>query len=274
MKKLHSDLACESSRISDGMIGGRASSRTIGGVKITDIRITKPDSSLKAGRYITLEGDPSGHALPALLRRALQQLLPPGGVILAAGLGNPDITRDSLGALVVRRLVPQRGAHYSLAAIETDVAARTGIETVSLVRAAAREIGVACVIAVDSLSCSSPQRLCSTVQLSTAGIIPGSGADITPGETPIKSNSPHSNGHTRTAEFDTPALNRRIPRKELSRRTVGVPVIALGVPTALSVEDITLNPAHRGLLAAPADEDVQIKLWSYAVADAVNSIIR
>lgn len=171
----HSDLACESSRLA-GISGGRTVTRTIGGVRITDIRIPEQERRIRPGRYITLEGDPSRNALPALLRRALEQILPTGGTILAAGLGNPDITRDSLGALAIRRLVPQRGSRYSLAAIETDVAARTGIETVSLVRAAAREIDAACVIAVDSLCCTSPERLCRTVQLSTAGITPGSGS--------------------------------------------------------------------------------------------------
>lgn len=237
-----SDLACESSRLISGVSGSRTLSRTIGGVKITDIRIPDSGGRLRPGRYITLEGDPSGNALPALLQRALMQLLPPTGMILAAGLGNPDITRDSLGALTIRRLVPRKGSRYSLAAVETDVAARTGIETLSLVRAAAREINAACVIAADSLSCSSAARLCRTVQLSTAGITPGSGTTA--------------------------------PRRELSQRTVGVPVIALGVPTALCVEDLTHDPSHRGLLASPGDEDVQLRLWAYCISDAVNSVIR
>ena len=239
--KFRTDLACESSRLISGVSGAKTLSRTIGGVKITDIRMPE-GGKLRPGRYITLEGDPSGNALPALLKRALEQLLPPTGTILAAGLGNPDITRDSLGALTVRRLVPQKGRRYSLAAVETDVASRTGIETVSLVRAAAREINAVCVIAVDSLSCTSAQRLCRTVQLSTAGITPGSGTAA--------------------------------PRRELSHRTVGVPVIAAGVPTALSVESLTGDPSHRGLLAAPSDEDIQLRLWSYCLADAINSAIR
>ena len=93
----HSDLAVESAHIPAGTSGTRCVSRTIGGVKITDIRISNSAArtiSRRPGRYITLEGDPAGNALPALLKRALEQLLPPTGRILAAGLGNPDITRD------------------------------------------------------------------------------------------------------------------------------------------------------------------------------------
>ena len=143
----HSDLAVESAHIPAGTSGTRCVSRTIGGVKITDIRISNSAArtiSRRPGRYITLEGDPAGNALPALLKRALEQLLPPTGRILAAGLGNPDITRDRLGALTVRRLSAKSGKRYSLAAIETDVALHTGIETAALVRSAAREMEGPC----------------------------------------------------------------------------------------------------------------------------------
>ena len=243
MKK--TDLAVESARLSAGTAGIRTVSRTIGGVKITDIKIPPKAAShikLPAGRCITLEGDPSGSALPALLKRALEQLLPPSGLILAAGLGNPDITRDSLGALTIRRLIPRKGSRYTLAAVETDVTARTGIETVRMVRAIAHEMNAACVIAVDSLCCNSPARLCRTVQLSTAGIIPGSGAAA--------------------------------PRKELSRRTVGVPVIAAGVPTSTLLSAVTGEPAHKKYLAAPTDEDIEVKLWSDCIATAINFSIK
>ena len=124
----HSDLAVESAHIPAGTSGTRYVSRTIGGVKITDIRISNSAArtiSRHPGRYITHAGAPAGNALPALLKRALEQLLPPTGKILAAGLGNPDITRDRLGALPVRRLSAKSGTRYSLAAIETDVSLHT-----------------------------------------------------------------------------------------------------------------------------------------------------
>lgn len=234
------DLACESARIAGGK-GVRRVSRRIGGVDITDIRVPS-GAERRNGRYIILEGDPAGEALPALLRRAIDQLVPGNGVILAAGLGNPDVTHDSLGALTIRRMIPGSGARYALSAVETDVSVRTGIETVKLVRGVAREIGAACVIAVDSLSCGTPSRICRTVQLTDTGITPGSG----------------------TAE----------PRRELSERTVGIPVISVGVPTAVSVAALTGQREHKPLLAVPADEDIQVKLWSECIANALNSIIK
>lgn len=243
MKK--SDLAVESARLAAGIPGVRSISRNIGGVKITDIKIpqeARQHISRPAGRYITLEGDPSQSALPALLKRAFEQLLPPGGLILAAGLGNPDITRDSLGALTVRKLIPRKGSRYRLAAVETDVAARTGIETVRMVRAIAQELNASCILAIDSLCCSSPARLCHTVQLTTAGITPGSGAAA--------------------------------PRKELSLHTIGIPVAAVGVPTAALLSAITGNPKHKSYLAAPTDEDIEAQLWSECIATAINAVIK
>lgn len=241
----NSDLAVESARIPAETPGARLVSRTIGGVKITDIRLSGSAARTfqrRPGRYITLEGDPAENALPALLKRALEQLLPPTGTLLAAGLGNPDITRDRLGALTVRRLSPRQGRRYSLAAIETDVALRTGIETAALVRSAAREIGAAAVIAVDSLCCDVPERLFRTVQLTNAGITPGSGAAA--------------------------------PRKELSARTAGIPVIAVGVPTAALLSSITGKTEHQHFLAAPSDEDVQSLIWADCISAAICAIIR
>ena len=233
----HSDLAVESAHIPAGTSGTRCVSRPIGGVKITDIRISNSAArtiSRRPGRYITLEGDPAGNALPALLKRALEQLLPPTGKILAAGLGNPDITRDRLSA--------KSGKRYSLAAIETDVALHTGIETAALVRSAAREMGACAIIAVDSLCCDDPGRLYRTVQLTDAGITPGSGAAA--------------------------------PRRGLSERSAGIPVIAVGVPSAALLSSITGDQAHQRFLAAPSDEDVQSLIWADCIAAAISAVIR
>ena len=229
-------LAVESAHIPAGTSGTRCVSRTIGGVKITDIRISNSAArtiSRRPGRYITLEGDPAGNALPALLKRALEQLLPPTGRILAAGLGNPDITRDRLGALTVRRLSAKSGKRYSLAAIETDVALHTGIETAALVRSAAREMGACAIIAVDSLCCDDPGRLYRTVQLTDAGITPGSGAAA--------------------------------PRRGLSERSAGI---------AALLSSITGDQAHQRFLAAPSDEDVQSLIWADCIAAAISAVIR
>ncbi len=198
----------ETAEMASDKSGVRALSRNVGGVKITDVRVSDAAQRLgkPAGRYITLEGEPDAQSMTALLKRAIEQVIPRQGRLFAAGLGNPDITQDSLGAFSVRSMAARdadKGIRYSLAAIETDIAARTGIDTVRLVRAAASETAADCVIAIDSLACRDPRYIGRTVQISDTGIVPGSGASKS--------------------------------RRELSERTVGIPVAVIGVPTLPSL---------------------------------------
>lgn len=234
-------LAAETARMITDTDGIKLVSREIGGAVITDVTVddkARQRFGKPAGRYITIEGEPDGETIPALLRGALEQLLPKGGRLLAAGLGNPDITRDSLGALTVRELIARSGARFSLAAVETDVSVRTGIDTARMVRAIARETSADCVIAIDALACADPLRIGRTVQVSDTGIIPGAGACAS--------------------------------RGELSAESVGVPVVAVGVPTVSELSSVTGREEHEGFLAAPADEDIIVKLWAQTIAEAVN----
>ncbi len=223
--------------------GSRVVRRRFGRALITDVRISKSDSQRvgKAeGRYITIEGEPREHAVQMLLQKALEQLLPRKGVILVAGLGNPDITHDSLGARAVQQL-RCGGERRSFAAIETDVAANTGIETARMVRAVARELHADCVLAVDALACRDPLRIGKTVQVSDTGIQPGSGvlADST----------------------------------ALTKEFVGMPVVALGVPMVSDLSGITGDVKHKGYLASPVDEDMMTAQWTEVIAGAVNGLI-
>ena len=229
------DLAVESAEVMSGKHGGAISQR-VGNISVTDIR------SVSGTRYITLEGAPHEAGMAAILRRALEQFVPRGGTILAAGLGNPDVTYDSFGALTVRGLTAGRGRRGQLAAIETDIALRTGIETAALVRAAAAELRADCVVAFDSLACKTPQRIGKTVQITDAGIVPGSGVG---GD-----------------------------RKELSSRTTGVQTIVVGVPMMTELSSITHNEAHRGFAVTAADVSVSVRLWAETAALALNELVR
>ncbi len=238
-------LAMEMAEMVSDKTGLKVLSRRVGGVNITDVRVTeqaKRRFGRPAGRYITLEGEPDGDNIAGLLKRALEQVIPKQGALFAAGLGNPDITEDSLGAICVRGLAARRGTRYSLCAIETDIAARTGIDAARLVRAAAMETGADCVIAIDSLSCRNPAYIGKTVQISDSGIIPGSGASA--------------------------------GRRELSRRTVGIPVTVIGVPTVTELSSITHSSAHNGYLTTAGDIDITVKMWAETIATAINAIIK
>lgn len=229
-------LAMETAAIKNGSRGLQAVSRQIGSVKITDVTISA-EAQLHAGRtpgrYITLECEPDAQGLTALLGRGMSQLLPMHGRLLAVGLGNPDITHDSLGAAVVRTLAVRSGRRYSLYAIETDVAARTGIDTARLVKAVAREIHADCIIAIDALSCATPARIGKTVQVTNSGIIPGSAT-----------------------------VENRLP---LTSKALGIPIVAIGVPT--------ITPTDKHFHITVPDIDIVVKMWAESIAGAVDNLL-
>lgn len=240
----NSGLAFEAAEILTRKDGIHAVTRTIGVVKITDVRITSAAAvrvGKRAGRYITLEGEPSAAGMTALFRRALMQVIPPRGRLFAAGLGNPDITQDSLGAAAVRSMTARRGRRYSLSAIETDVAVRTGLDTARLVKAAAHELNADCVIAIDALACHDPRYIGRTVQISDAGIIPGGGAGKA--------------------------------RGELTRSRLGMPIAAVGVPTVTALSSVTGKKTDKSFLITASDIDVVVKMWAEVIGGGIEGLV-
>ena len=235
-------LAMEAANLTEGQHSTRVIRRRFGNTIVTDIRVGRADSrklGKVAGRYITIEGNPTEHAVSLLLQKALEQLLPRDGLILAAGLGNPDIARDSLGSRTVRLLHGGTGKR-ALAAMETDVYSNTGIETVRMVRGVAAELNVRCVLAIDALACHDPLKIGRTVQVSDAGIQPGSG---------VCDNMP-----------------------PLNNSFVGVPVVAVGVPMVSELAGLTGNPMHKGYLTAPPNEAELAQVWAEVIAGAINAL--
>lgn len=188
--------------------------RTQGAAK----RLGKP-----VGRYVTVDLGPVKRREDAAFRRSAQvlagqlsKLVPTEGTVLVVGLGNRRMTPDRLGPLccdhllvtnhLVEQLPGQFGAFRGVAALTPGVLGSTGVESAAVTAAVVEALEPSCVIAVDALAAQELDRLCATVQLSDTGIAPGSGV-----------------GNCRQA---------------LSRETLGVPVIALGVPTV--VEGATL----------------------------------
>lgn len=212
------------------------------------------------GRYVTLDLSPCadlGAALPRASRavgQALRALI--GREVrsaLVVGLGNAAMTADAIGPacaehiLVTRHLraLPDFSALAAVSVLTPGVLGRTGIEAQALVRGAVEETEPELVIAVDALAARSLSRLCSSVQLSDTGIIPGSGV-----------------GNHRAA---------------LTRETLGVPVYAVGVPTVVDAATLTLDvleeagcrdalsdPAalrgHEGVLVTPRDIDADVRV--------------
>lgn len=236
-------LAMEAAQIFTEKDGVSAVSRTVGSVKITDVKIRANAARAvgkSAGRYITLEGEPFDEGMTALLRRSLAQFLPERGRVFIAGLGNPDITPDSLGALSVRGLTKLRTRRFTLSAIETDVAAKTGLDTAKLVRAAANELPADCLVVVDALSCGNPRYIGKTVQITDAGIVPGSGA------------------------------GRR--SRKLSQKNLGIPVAAIGVPLVTALSSVTENSDDSRFFATADDIDVIVRQWAEVISGALEEL--
>ena len=259
------DLALESAlfaRQNGGSLPGVISrERKISGIPVTCVEILDERGARALGkpegRYITLE-------LGRLLRRdedafadtvcalagELRPLLdlPDNSSILVAGLGNRDITPDAIGPCVLDNLMVTRHLHQNLpeyfghfrpvSALSTGVLGTTGVESSALVSALVREIKPAAVIAVDALAAHGVEHLCRTVQIADTGIVPGSGV-----------------GNA---------------RKALSRETLGVPVIAVGVPTVVDAAAFSHEPACSGLIVTPRDIDKNVKDIAKLVGYALN----
>ncbi len=227
------------------------------------IRIGKPK-----GRYITIEtdrlsaGPQDFDEQVSNIADEISELI--GGekkTALVAGLGNSDITPDALGPMVVSHIIATRHLHDELpeghelrrlnkvSAIAPGVLGQTGIEAAEIIRSICGEVRPDIVIAIDALACSDISRLGSTIQLNDSGISPGSGVQ-----------------------------NRR---KELSEETLGIPVIAIGVPTVVDmhtiVENITGDPPDKHLpnmMVTPRDVDKLIERTSRLLAYSINKALQ
>lgn len=208
------------------------------------------------GTYVTLTLEGLASREEGVFQRSVQAVagelshlleeVPEKGLVLVAGLGNRAITPDAIGpkvhenVLITRHLVRQMPEHFGalrpVASLAAEVMGTTGVESGELVRAVCEKIRPACVVAVDALASRSVARLCKTVQIADTGITPGSGVG-----------------------------NHRMG---LTRDTLGVPVIALGVPTVvdgatlaadlLGTDDLPDLGEGKGLLVTPKDIDSQV----------------
>jgi len=223
------------------------------------------------GSYVTLTLEGLARREEGIFPRSVQavaaelagliQDIPQNGLVLVAGLGNRAITPDAVGpkvhqnTLVTRHLVRQMPEHFGslrpVASVAAEVMGTTGVESGELVRAVCEKLQPACVVAVDALASRSLKRLCKTVQIADTGITPGSGVG-----------------------------NHRMG---LTRDTLGVPVIAVGVPTVvdgatlaadlLGTEQLPDLGEGGGLLVTPKDIDSQVndlaKVIGYGISMAL-----
>ncbi|MBQ8983306.1 MAG: GPR endopeptidase [Lachnospiraceae bacterium] len=263
-------------------------------IKETRIVIDSEEGSVKFGKpigtYITIESEelrlcdedyhvPMSQALCGHLRK----MIGTSRRILVAGLGNRAVTPDALGPYVVdnlyitRHLLQEELIHtgYEISALAPGVMAQTGMESQELLQAVVREMKPDLMIVIDALAAMNSDRLNKTIQLSDSGIAPGSGVG----------------NH----------------RKAITEESMGVKVIAIGVPTVISVpaiiedamdvmlaafgrsgmreavEELTdqeryelagemLKPYLAKMYVTPKNIDEAVKRISYTISEAINQL--
>lgn len=260
------DLAVE--QITDTLPSGVHVKKRGKAFEITEITITddRHRQSLGKGRgkYITLESSSLSRFsdnYEDMAQELADEIRPlvPDGEIFVVGLGNRDITPDAIGVQTAEKVLATRHLRDELDSEEEEfltslrrvstfaggVMGQTGIETAEIVKAVCSEIKPSAVIAVDALACSDVNRLGTTIQISDSGISPGSGVSNT--------------------------------RRELSQTNLGVPVIAVGVPTVVdmhtivrSLAEVEIDSDLPNMMVTPRDIDRLTERASQLIAFGIN----
>ena len=241
-------------------------------VKVTTLEIINEEGeklfNRKAGIYITIEAEGIGEnddfyneRVIEIISRQIDALIRPciskNNKLLVVGLGNRNVTADSLGPDVVDKLIINSHIHgekdeisVRLSALSPGVMAQTGIETSSIIKGIADEIDPGVIIVIDALAARNTQRLNKTIQISNRGINPGSGV-----------------GNHRTG---------------ITSDNIGVPVIAVGVPTVIDaatiIGDVTKDyeniPKHLSdMYVTPKDIDENIRITAEIIAESINELV-
>ena len=262
---IRTDLAMEARELHPSLSGVTEESEEHEGVAVTRIALTTDDAAARLekrkGRYVTLDAPERPLDLFERVSRALSnelsRLMEGLGTcenVLVVGLGNRAITPDSLGPRVVESIYVTRhikqympdalpGPVRAVSAVAPGVLGVTGVETMEIVRGVVEHCKPDLVIAVDALASRRAARISTTVQLTDAGISPGAGV-----------------GNNRTG---------------LDRETLGVPVIAIGVPlvvfaTTISQDTISLIADETGL---HNDEERLKELAAKVIAEHIGELI-
>lgn len=224
--QIRTDLTIEELEDKKKLRGVKSKNNRIDDISVTEVILEeKNDLNKKKGKYITLEfkditDSENASKVSDILVDVLKEILEIGkdSYGLVVGLGNDKSTPDSLGPLTINNVVVtnhvfllnQLSDNYKrLSAINPGVMGETGIETSDIIESVVNRIKPDYLIVVDSLASKSVERLNKTIQITDTGIHPGSGIG-----------------------------NKR---KEISSDTLGIPVIAIGVPTVVDAAVIVSN---------------------------------
>lgn len=273
-------------------------------IRVTTVKIETENGARTMGKpvgtYITIEApslaapDEEFHSeVSEKIKEFVEKMLPKISgqkKVLVVGLGNRQVTPDALGPYVVDNLFVTRHifleyGKYAMedtecvSAIVPGVMAQTGMETVEIIKGVVDETNPDAVIVIDALAARSSKRLNRTIQIADTGIHPGSGV-----------------GNHRNA---------------ITKESLGVPVIAIGVPTVIDAATIAndametflrelestermkgisvvmqgyssqekyelikdlIHPCLHGMFVTPKDIDETVKKLSYTISEGLNKL--
>jgi spore protease len=294
------DLAVEMKEEIEGdepVYGVHVMTKRHGDTDIKEVRIVVENESgamslgKPIGTYITLESEhlrqhDDGFHEPMLevLAKEIRQFIGNRKKIMVAGLGNREVTPDALGPFVIDNLYVTRHLlkegiireSAELSAIAPGVMAQTGMESLTILKALVTEIKPEILIVIDALAARESDRLNKTIQIADTGITPGSGV-----------------GNHRNA---------------INEENIGIPVLAIGVPTVIAVPtivndamDVMVNalgrqatknvlkkfneeeryqlacemvtPYLENMFVTPKDIDEAVKRISYTISEAINQAV-
>lgn len=264
MRQIRTDMAREALARFTGIPGVEEERAETGGISVSRIRITSQESAQRlnkpVGTYVTLEpaGDMHtlGDALAECIASELSALMAPvGGHVLIVGLGNREVTPDSLGPRTVEKVFVTRHIRAfapelapegmrDVSAIVPGVLGVTGLETAEVVQGVVENVRPEAVLCIDALCSERAERITDVVQLNDSGLLPGAGVG-----------------------------NRQ---QGLNRDTLGVPVYAIGVPTVVyasaiaaetirQIEQKTGVTDKKGSLSAFAEELIEKSMGELVV---------
>jgi len=173
--------------------------------------------------------------------------------ILIVGIGNREITADSIGPKTIDRIIVTRGLENTefvgegvfgnVSAVCTDVFGNTGVESAEIIEGIGKTLSPSLIIVVDSLATVKLDRLCKTVQISDTSLYPGGGVEN--------------------------------DRKAISSRMLGIPVVSIGVPTVIDTSLLVGDSDEKfdSLITIPSQIATATDLGAKLIAFSINKAI-
>ena len=229
------DEAAEKLKEKEGVYGDgiHFESKKVRGIRVDTVRVESDNAQKSIGKpkgtYVTVtageiwkSGRDAFENIAKTLSEVIRGMLPEdAGLCLIAALGNDKIIADAVGPfaadniIVTRHIKMKNKSLYDsfgfgeCACIVPGVMGDTGAEALELVKGAVEMLRPSCVVVIDALASGNVERLAKTVQITDSGISPGSGVGN--------------------------------ERQEISRNTLGVPTVAVGVPTVVEAQALCLD---------------------------------